>query len=145
VAPLPDVRGWLGRSGSVVTSPARRCRLPGTAVEPRLRAWDLGRWAGRALHELDLASWRSDPSYAEHGGESLIDLATRTGELLEDWHDRTGRLVGVTHAAVIKAAVVHALRAPIDAVWDLDVAPASLTELHATPTGWRVARVNCPA
>jgi broad specificity phosphatase PhoE len=128
-----------------VTSPARRCRLPETAVEPRLRAWDLGRWAGRALDEFDLASWRSDPSYAEHGGESLVDLAARTGELLEDWHDRSGRLVAVTHAAVIKAAVVHALRAPIGAVWDLDVAPASLTELHATPTGWRVTRVNCSA
>lgn len=67
---------------------------------------------------------------------------TRVTDLLTAWHDRPGRLVAVTHAAVIKVAVVSALRAPADAVWDLDVAPGSFTELHATAAGWRVVRVN---
>lgn len=65
--------------------------------------------------------------------------------LLDEWHRRDGRVVAVTHAAVVKAMVVHALRAPLEAVWDLDVRPASVTELHATSTGWRLTRLSCPA
>jgi broad specificity phosphatase PhoE len=48
----------------------------------------------------------------------------------------TGRLAAVTHAAVIKAMVVHALGVPVDAVWHMDVPRASVTELPATSTGW---------
>ncbi len=84
-----------------------------------------------------------DPSYNAHGGESLLALLARVAALLDEWHPRSGRVAAVTHAAVIKAAVVHALRAPIEAMWQLDVAPASRTELHATRAGWRVACVGC--
>ncbi|MDP9444840.1 MAG: histidine phosphatase family protein [Actinomycetota bacterium] len=145
VAPAPDVAGWLGRSGTVVTSPARRCRIPGVAVEPRLGPWDLGRWSGRPFDELDLSAWRADPAYDAHGGESLLALSSRVHGLLDDWHDSTGRLAAITHAAVVKAMIVYALRAPLGAVWDVDVVPGSVSELHATPAGWRVVRVNCAA
>jgi broad specificity phosphatase PhoE len=60
-----------------------------------------------------------------------------------EWHELTGRLAAVTHAAVIKAMVVQALHAPTEAVWDVDVPPASVTELHATSTGWRLTRLSC--
>lgn len=128
-----------------MTSPARRCRIPGVAADPRLGPWNLGRWAGRPFDELDLVAWRSDPTYDLHGGESLLALSARVQGLLHEWHDATGRVAAVTHAAVIKAMVVHALRAPLDAVWDVDIAAGSFSELHATPVGWRVVRVNCPA
>lgn len=141
--PLPDLTGWLGRSGTVVTSPARRCAQPGAPVDSRLGPWDLGDWTGRPFDGLDLEGWRSDPGYDAHGGESLVALHIRATGLLDDWHGRSGRLAAVTHAAVIKAMVVHALRAPVEAVWDVDVLPASVTELHATPTGWRVTRLSC--
>lgn len=144
VGPAPDVTGWLGRSGTALTSPARRCRIPGIPVDPRLGPWDLGRWSGRPFDELDLGAWRNEPAYDAHGGESLLALAARAQGLLEDWHGRAGRIAAVTHAAVVKAMVVQALRAPVDAVWDVDVAPGSLTELHATAIGWRVVRVSCP-
>lgn len=111
-------------------------------MDARLGPWDLGTWTGRPLAELDLAGWRADPSYDLHGGESLLALSSRVAEVLASWHAQSGRVVAVTHAAVIKTAVVQALRAPVDAAWDVDVAPASLTELHATPTGWRVVGVN---
>jgi broad specificity phosphatase PhoE len=113
-------------------------------VDPRLGPWDLGRWTGRSWDELDLSSWRADPSYAEHGGESLEGLMGRVGDLLRAWQGRSGRLAAVTHGAVIKCAVVHVLRAPIDAVWDLDVAHASVTELHSNGSVWRVTRVAAP-
>jgi broad specificity phosphatase PhoE len=142
---LPDWSRFLGRAGTVLTSPARRCSVPGAAVDERLRPWDLGAWVGQDLAALDLAAWRGDPGYDAHGGESLLALRDRVAGLLSDWHsrfDQGDRLVAVTHAAVVKAAVVHALQAPVQATWDLDVAPSSTTELHATPTGWRVVGVN---
>lgn len=140
---LPDLNGWLGRSGAVVTSPARRCLQPGAAVDPRLGPWDLGAWVGRPFAELDLAGWRADPAYDAHGGESLVALQERTAALMAGWHGRSGRLAAVTHAAVIKSIVVQALRAPLDAVWDVDVPPGSCTELHAGPGGWRLTRLSC--
>ncbi len=140
--PLDDLTPWLGRSGRLVTSPARRCRQPGGEVEPLLRPWDLGAWVGRPLDELDLTAWRSDPGYEAHGGESLLALLDRVRDLLEKWQDQEGRLVAVTHAAVIKAAVVNVLRAQPTAVWDIDVHPGCGTELHFGPGGWRVVRVN---
>ena len=140
---LPDVTGWLGRSGSVLTSPARRCQVPGAVVEPQLGPWDLGCWAGLSLTEIpELPAWRTDPAYAGHGGESALALSARVVGLLADWHDHGGRIVAVTHAAVIRAAVLHALGAPVGSAWQLDISPGSLTELHAAPGGWRVARVN---
>jgi hypothetical protein len=60
-------------------------------------------------------------------------------------HHSTGRLAAITHAAVIKTIIVQVLRAPLEAVWDIDVAPGSFSEVHATPAGWRVVRVNCAA
>ena len=143
VGPLPDLAGWLGRSGTTVTSPARRCARPGAPADARLGPWDLGDWAGRPFEGLDLQGWRTDPGYDAHGGESLVALHARVGGLLDEWHGRSGRLAAVTHAAVIKAMVVRALRAPVEAVWEIDVLPASLTELHATPTGWRLTRLSC--
>ena len=140
--PLPDLTRWSGRAGRVVTSPARRCRVDGAAVEPRLQPWDLGAWAGKPFDQLDLVGWRSDPAYDAHGGESLLALCARVRGLLQAWQQDEGRVVAVTHAAVIKAAVAHALAAPPTSCWALDVAPSSLTELHGTPDGWRVVRVN---
>jgi broad specificity phosphatase PhoE len=141
VGPLPDLSWWLGSHGRIVTSPAVRCSVPGAPVDLRLGPWDLGSWTGRSWDELDLSSWRVDPSYEEHGGESLEVLMGRVSDLLRAWQGRSGRLAAVTHGAVIKCAVVHVLRAPIDAVWDLDVAHASVTELHSNGSAWRVTRV----
>lgn len=115
-------------------------------MEAELRPWDLGAWAGLPLADLpDLAAWRSDPTWSGHGGESLLALQQRVAALLRRWHCRPGRLVAVTHAGVVRAAVTHVLQAPPEAAWDLDVAPGSVTELHTTATGWRVVRVACRA
>jgi broad specificity phosphatase PhoE len=51
----------------------------------------------------------------------------------------------VTHGGVVKAAVVHALAAPPEAFWRVDVTPLALTELHAHDGRWTVARVNAAA
>ena len=147
-APLPDLAALLGRDGRLLRSPARRCAAPGAQVDERLRPWDLGAWTGRPFDELDLPAWRADPSYDAHGGESLLALHARVAGLLAELQEEGpgGRatVVAVTHAAVVKAAVVTALRAPAAAAWDLDVHPSSVTELSSAGAGWRVVRVNAP-
>lgn len=146
--PLPDLAGVRGRRGCVVTSPAPRARVAGADVEPRLGPWRLGGWAGRGLAELpgaDLEAWRGDPDWSGHGGESLREVQARVHGLLHDWHGRDGRLVAVTHASVVRAAVTLALRAPVGSAWDVDVLPGSVTELHPTSSGWRLVRFGCAA
>jgi broad specificity phosphatase PhoE len=143
---VPPVEDWLRGAGAVVTSPARRALVPGADVDPRLRPWDLGCWAGQELAALppaDLAAWRADPDWAGHGGESLRAVAARVSALLAQWHGRQGRLVAVTHASVVRAAVLLALRAPMEAAWELDVRPGSRTQLHADRGRWRVVSVGC--
>lgn len=145
---LADLTPWLRGNGQIVTSSARRARVQGSAVEPRLTPWDLGSWAGRQLGELpprQLAAWRSDPAWNGHGGESLEAVHDRVRSLLDEWGiGQDGRRIAVTHASVVRAAVLIALRAPTEAAWDLDVRPGSGTELHRSPNGWRVLSVGCP-
>jgi len=129
----------------LLRSPARRCEAPGAQVDERLRPWDLGTWTGRTFADVDLAAWRTDPSYDGHGGESLLALHERVAGFLADHRDAGGGrqvVVAVTHAAVVKAAVVTVLAAPVTAAWVLDVHPASVTELSLAGPAWRVVRVN---
>ena len=109
---------------------------------------DLGAWAGRTLaevHEADpegVSAWLTDADACPHGGESLAALLLRVGGWLDAQAELDGRGIAVTHAGVVKAAVVHALGAPPPAFWRVDVTPLALTELHAHDGRWTVARVN---
>ncbi len=145
------------RPTEVRCSPAVRCGqtagaagLVVDAVDAALAECDFGSWAGRTLaevHEADeamSAAWMTDPDAAPHGGESLRVFAARVGGWLDAQSKRDGRAVAVTHGGVVKAAVVHALGAPLDAFWRIDVAPLSVTELHAHDGRWTVTRVNTP-
>lgn len=143
---LPELGDWLRGSSSVVVSPARRAHLDGAAVEPRVGPLDLGRWAGQPLAALpaeDLRAWRTDPTWAGHGGESLLQLHDRVAAVLEQWRHGPARRAVVTHAGVVRAAVLLALRAPVTAGWELDVRPGSRTELSTTGSTWRVQSVGC--
>jgi broad specificity phosphatase PhoE len=138
-----------------LTSPALRCRqtaeaagLREPAVEPALAECDFGVWAGRALADVDeaeAAAWMSDPQACPHGGESLEAFAARVSGWLDGQAQLDGRTVAVTHGGVVKAAVVQALGAPLDAFWRIDAVPLAITELHAHDGLWTVTRVNCVA
>jgi len=87
----------------------------------------------------------TDPDAAPHGGESLTRFAARVAAWLDEQAADDGRAIAVTHGGVVKAAVVHALGAPLAAFWRIDVAPLALTELHAHEGRWTVTRVNAGA
>jgi broad specificity phosphatase PhoE len=147
----------LPRGCEVVSSPALRCRQTAEAarIEAALDAavaeCDFGCWAGVTLEQIHAQdpegarTWMLDPGAAPHGGESLRDFATRIGRWLEDQARRAGTAAVITHGGVAKAAVVHALGAPLHAFWRIDAAPLSVTELHAHDGRWTVTRLNHPA
>jgi broad specificity phosphatase PhoE len=145
----------IPRGCEVLSSPALRCLQTAEAAgltatpEPRLSECDFGRWAGSTLAEVHAAdpdaarSWMLDPDAAPHDGEPLTAFTERVAEWLDDQAQRPGTITAITHAGVVKAAVVYALGAPMSAFWQIDAAPLSLTEMHAHDGCWTVTRVNC--
>jgi len=140
------------RGYGVISSPALRCVQTAEAagltvdrVEPALAESDFGTWAGLTLPELtdaDMAAWMTDPDATPHGGESLRVFARRIGDWLDSEATADGADTAITHGGVIKAAVVHALGAPLEAFWRVDVAPLSKSEIHAHDGRWTVTRFN---
>jgi broad specificity phosphatase PhoE len=141
----------LPRRCEVLSSPAVRCRETAAAagltadLDDALLECDFGAWLGRRLADVDAEDarvWILDPDAAPHGGETLRAFAARVGRWLDAQAAREGVAAAITHGGVVKAAVVHALRAPLQAFWQIDAAPLSVTELHAHDGRWSVARLN---
>lgn len=132
------------------------------SVHKGLADRDYGRWHGRRLADLaaeapqDLAAWTHDPDAAAHGGESFSQLVKRVGQWLDAMSEGISRLTGdaalseatsgalrntryvitVTHAPVIRAAIVHALGASAAVFPRIEVAPLSVVELRCSRRGW---------
>jgi len=135
--------------------PTRRCRETAAAlgrdavVVPALDDWDVGRWRGLALDDVEAAepeavmAWLTDPAANPHGGESVEDLLARVGRWLDGLGAESPRVVAVTHAAVIRAAVVHALGARPESFWRIDVPPLSRTELRGRDGRWTLRSTRC--
>ena len=144
----------LPKRCDVLSSPALRCRQTAEAaglearLDERLAECDFGRWAGTTLQEVEPdagRAWMLDPDAAPHGGESLRAFAGRIAAWIDGQAGIDGAAAAITHAGVVKAAVVHALGAPLAAFWRIDAAPLSVTELHAHDGRWTVTRLNHPA
>jgi broad specificity phosphatase PhoE len=143
----------LGDADRCWTSPALRARQTAqilrldAAVEPMLRDCDYGRWTGRTLDAVQaqepdaVAEWLRDPASARHGGESIVALIARVAAWLDAQNAAPGRMVAVTHAAIIRAAIVHAIGAPAESFWRIDIAPMSLTHLTGANGRWNLASI----
>jgi broad specificity phosphatase PhoE len=153
LAAAARLTGTLPRGAEVLCSPALRCRQTVAAaglaaavvVERALAECDFGAWAGRALTDIDEGDatlWMTDADARPHGGESLRAFAARVASWLDAEALLSEQAIAVTHGGVVKAAVVHALGAPLDAFWRIDAAPLSLTELHAHDGRWTLTRCN---
>ncbi|HEY0814331.1 MAG TPA: histidine phosphatase family protein, partial [Pseudonocardia sp.] len=155
VAAAEQARGRLRRVARTVGSPARAAGETADAlglvarVEPGLADWDLGDWRGRTLDEVSAAdpdavrTWLADPDAAPHGGESLATLIDRVADWLRTV-DGDGHTVAVTHAAVVRAAVLTTLGAPPSGFWRIDVAPLTATVLRGGPARWTVRATAAP-
>lgn len=108
-------------------------------TEPDLADLDHGRWRGDYLGRVDpaeLALWLTDAGAAPHGGESVVDLMGRVRRWLDGVSTQRGRIVAVTHPAVIRAAVLVTLDAPPKSFWRIDIGPATATVLHFRGHAW---------
>lgn len=154
VADARALRGIAPGHREVLSSPALRCLQTAEAagldarLDPEIAECDFGSWAGSTLSEVQAAdpdgaeAWMVQPEAAPHGGEPLSDFSARIAAWLEAQAQSRGPALVVTHAGVIRAAVVLALGAPLQAFWRVDAAPLALTELHADAGRWTVTRVN---
>ena len=141
---------WLApmaeRIDAVVSSPVRRTRetgeliselLGGVAIsdEPGFAEMEFGHWDGLTFAEVserhgdELKAWLGSLDLAPTGGESFRVVQERVlaaRDRLVGAH--AGRTVVVTsHVTPIKTLVADALQAPLDAVFRMELSPASIT------------------
>lgn len=132
-------------------SPTMRSRATGDAlgytplVQPALRDCDMGRWRGLTLGEAmarepdAVDAWLADPRSTPHGGESLLAFISRVGGWLDTRPaEDGGRVVAVAEPAVVRAALVYALKAPPASYWNIDVRPLSLTTVTGRAGRWNL-------
>ncbi|MGW6589440.1 bifunctional RNase H/acid phosphatase [Streptomyces globisporus] len=136
----------LGTVQEIVSSPLRRCRETAAAVAARLgldvrideslRETDFGAWEGLTFGEVrerygdDLTAWLASPDTAPTGGgESFTEVAERVAaardRLVARYAGRTVLLV--THVTPIKTFVRLALGAPPEALFRMELSPASIS------------------
>lgn len=140
-----DATTDLGMVDAAVCAPETRTRQTADLLglraetEPLLADLNCGAWRGSVLNgvvPVELTLWLTDPTQAPHGGESIVELVERVWGWLDSLADRRGRLVAVTHPAVVRAAILVALSAPPKAFWRIDVAPVNRTVLHLRGGAW---------
>jgi probable phosphoglycerate mutase len=141
---------WLaplsGEIDVVVSSPVRRSHESAeiigarlgrpVSVEEGLAEMEFGTWDGLTFAEIrerfpdDLDAWLGASDVAPGGhGESLLVVRKRVlasrDRLLEQHAGRT--VLAVSHVTPIKVLVADALGAPLESVFRMELAPASVT------------------
>ncbi|MGF6551565.1 histidine phosphatase family protein [Paraburkholderia youngii] len=155
----------LPADATVFTSPAASARETvaalGLSATPAdaLADVDYGKWRGQGLADIadeaprELAAWMREPDAAPPGGESFDRLVRRVGEWLDaqqadvcscnavneagfaaSAHGRT--IVAITHATLLRAAIVHALDASPTVFCRIEITPLSVVELRHSRRGW---------
>jgi broad specificity phosphatase PhoE len=129
--------------------------LPGPEPVADLAECDFGTWAGLTMAEVNdsdpdgLGAWWADPDSAPHGGERLGQVRERAGRVMARAAELGGTTIAFTHGGLVKAALLDVLDLPASALWRLDAAPASVTELRHSGSHrgsgdgrWRLTRLN---
>jgi broad specificity phosphatase PhoE len=145
----------LPRAAHYWTSPELRTRQTaealglGAAPLPVLRDCDYGSWTGHSFDDVlareaaAVSNWLRDPAATPPGGESMLSLMRRVAGWLDDENGRAGLSIVVTHATVIRAAIVHAIKAGPDSFWRIDIAPLSVTRLSGKDGRWNLTCAGC--
>jgi broad specificity phosphatase PhoE len=145
----------IPRADCVWTSPELRARQTAealhlhAAVQATLRECDYGAWKGCAFADVQardpdgISAWLNDPTATPHGGESLLSLMQRVAQWLDAEKAADRKALVIAHASIIRAAIVHALHAPPQAFWRIDIAPLSATRLSGTHGRWNLVSAGC--
>jgi broad specificity phosphatase PhoE/ribonuclease HI len=140
---------WLsplaGAIDALISSPVRRTRESAEIlaeileqpvhVEDGIAEMDFGVWDGLSFAEIrerypdELDTWLGNLEYAPTGGESFRTVAARVIEgrdrIIAAHAGQT--VVAVSHVTPIKTLVADALGAPLDALYKMELSPASVT------------------
>ena len=145
---LAGLSGRLPACDVVLCSPALCARQTAdglalaSTVEPCLRDCDFGRWTGRSLTDVEanepaaVAGWLENPRAAPHGGESFADVTRRVGGWMDQMLVKSGSVLAITHALVIRAAIAHVLGAGPEAFRHIDVGPLTRARLSGSGGRW---------
>lgn len=127
---------------------ARRLGLEIETAEA-LNEIDFGAWQGRSFAELDedpvWHDWNRDRARTRPpGGESMTEVQARiVGHLRHLSCETRGRpVILFSHGDVIKAALLHVLGLPLDAVSRLEVDPAGISTVAIGAWGARLIAAN---
>ena len=103
--------------------------------EPGFAEMEFGGWDGLSFmevaeqHKESFEAWLGDLDSAPPGGESfrVVEARVQAGldRVLEQHAGRT--VVVVSHVTPIKTLVANALKAPLDAVFRMELSPASIS------------------
>ncbi|WP_135467345.1 histidine phosphatase family protein [Crenalkalicoccus roseus] len=140
--------GPLPRARETAEAIARATGLV-PVVEAALDEMDFGTWSGQSFVALEAdPEWRlwneARASSRPPGGESMAEAQRRILSWLEARRKRQpeGRVVAVTHAEVIKAALAGVLGLSLDAHARFDIAPAGLSAIALWEGGGKVLWMN---
>lgn len=155
LAPLADAVDVL------ITSPVRRTRESAEILgevlakpvreEVGIAEMDFGAWDGLSFAEIqerypdDLDRWLGNLDHAPTGGESFQTVAVRVLEgrdrILEAHTGQT--VVAVSHVTPIKTLVADALGAPLEALYKMELSPASVTVISYFRGGYGGDELLC--
>ncbi|MGV3563934.1 MAG: bifunctional RNase H/acid phosphatase [Nocardioides sp.] len=146
---------WLAALGdkvdAVLASPVRRTRETAEVVaaaldlpvseEPGFAEMEFGSWDGLTFLEVaerdqaGLDAWLGSLEVPPPGGESFRQVEERVlaglDRVLAEHAGRT--VVVVSHVTPIKTLVAHAMGAPLDAVFRMELSPASISVVSFYP------------
>lgn len=150
LAQAHNVAGWLPRETTEVLLSSAATRVLGTAeivsaalkveieIVLRLTEQSVGEWEGRTYLEIKKSdpelykSWTADPiRNAPPQGESIAQMYERVDEEISAIIERFSgkKITLVTHAGVIRSALVKALGMPLDNFWRLSVPTGSISRI----------------
>lgn len=146
LAPIAD------QVNAVVSSPVLRARQTADEVaaalghevieRPAFTEIDFGRWEGLTFAEVherypeEMAAWFDSLGTPPGGAdESFRDVQQRVLSGLRDLvaQHPGGLVVVVSHVTPIKVLVAHAVGAPLEAIYRMELSPASVTVLDVHP------------
>ncbi len=132
----------------LLTSPSLRVRTTADIVAATLgfdpvvveglNEWHVGDWEGRTYLDIKKSEpelykrWSADPIHnAPPGGESISQMCGRVkgsiGELVRQYEGK--RIALVTHAGIIRSAIVDALGVPVENFWRINIPVGSVSRL----------------
>jgi broad specificity phosphatase PhoE len=142
--------GHLPSADRYWASPELRTRQTAEALQLKATAQsmlgdcDYGTWKGCSFSDVlarephAVSYWLRDPTAAPHGGESLASLMQRVAQWLDAEKAMHHRAILITHASIIRAAIVHAIEAAPQSFWRIDIAPLSMTRLSGANGRWNL-------